>query len=86
MDPVSYLENGSMSVETCMKDLAWASFAGGTIRSIFDLAFNGSPRSEMYRAQVVPSLFPHERRMMVENWSAEDREMYCGGEYVKGNV
>lgn len=52
--------------------------------SIFDSTFNGAGRSEMYRAQLVPDAFPHEKSMLVDNWSQEDREMYCGGQYVKG--
>lgn len=58
----------------------------GPLTSIFDGAFNGAPRSQMYRAQVFPELFPHEKRMRIENWSPQDREMYCGGEYTKGYV
>ncbi|WP_236746158.1 hypothetical protein [Mycobacteroides abscessus] len=38
----------------------------------------------MYRAEVFPELFPHEKRMRIENWSQQDREMYCGGIYTKG--
>ncbi|WP_165614794.1 hypothetical protein [Mycobacteroides chelonae] len=52
--------------------------------NIFDPLFNGMPHSEMYRAEIVPDLFPHQPRMLVENWSQQDREMYCGGEYTKG--
>lgn len=37
----------------------------------------------MYQAQIVPELFPRERRMMVEQWHPEDQEAYCGGVYVK---
>lgn len=51
---------------------------------LFDGAFNGSPRSEMYRAQVTPDLFPDEKPMLIDNWPAQDREEYCGGEYTKG--
>lgn len=51
---------------------------------IFDNTFNGMPRSEMYRAQLFPDLFPHEKPMLIDNWSAEDREMYVGGKYTKG--
>lgn len=54
------------------------------MNNLFDTSFNGMPRSEMYRAQVTPDLFPHESRMLVENWPAEDQEAYCGGEYTKG--
>jgi hypothetical protein len=46
--------------------------------NIMDSAFNGMPRSEFYRAQVFPELFPHEDRMMVERWSLQDQEMFCG--------
>lgn len=48
------------------------------MHNLMDALFNGTARSEMYRAQIFPELFPHERPMMIENWSAEDREMYCG--------
>lgn len=47
--------------------------------SIFDCAFNGMPRSEMYRALIFPELFPHEKRMLIENWPRQDVEEYCGG-------
>lgn len=47
--------------------------------NIMDGVFNGMGGSELYRAQVFPELFPHQKRMMVENWSVQDREMYCGG-------
>ena len=50
--------------------------------TLFDQMFNGMPRSELYRSQVFPELFPHEKRMLIENWPAEDREMYCGSQYV----
>ena len=52
--------------------------------SLTDNFFNGGHRSEMYRAQVAPELFPNEKPMLIENWSAEDREMYCGGNFTKG--
>lgn len=47
--------------------------------NIMDCAFNGIPRSEFYRAQVFPELFPHEKRMLIHNWPKQDREEYCGG-------
>jgi hypothetical protein len=53
-------------------------------QNIFDGKFNGMARSEFYRAQLTPDLFPHEKPMLIDNWSDEDREMYCGGEYTKG--
>jgi hypothetical protein len=46
--------------------------------NIMDSAFNGMPRSEFYRGQVFPELFPHEERMLVEAWPAQDQEMFCG--------
>ena len=46
--------------------------------NIFDPVFNGMARSELYRAQLFPELFPHEKRMLIENWPAQDREEYCG--------
>ena len=51
--------------------------------SIFDGWFNGSARSELYRSQVAPELFPHEKPMLLDNWTDTDKEMYCGGEYAK---
>lgn len=46
--------------------------------NIMDKVFNGMPASEMYRAQVFPELFPHQKQMLIHNWSHEDRVMYCG--------
>jgi hypothetical protein len=43
-----------------------------------DTIFNHMPGSEFYRAQVFPELFPHEKSMMVWNWSEEDQIMWCG--------
>lgn len=48
-----------------------------------DSLFNGMGGSEMYRSQVVPDLFPYSP-MLIDNWTAQDREMYCGGIYTKG--
>jgi len=44
-----------------------------------DPTFNGMPGSEMYRAQIFPELFPHEKRMLIENWDEQDIEMYVTG-------
>lgn len=41
-------------------------------------------RTDMYRAQVFPELYPSEKPMLVGNWSREDQEAYCGGEYTAG--
>ena len=50
--------------------------------NIMDGAYNGMPGSELYRGEVFPELFPHQKRMLINNWSAQDREMFCGGEYT----
>ena len=52
--------------------------------NIMDCVYNGIGGSEMYRSEVFPELFPHADRMLIENWSVLDREMYCGGIYTKG--
>ena len=49
-----------------------------TMLNLLDPVFNGMGGSELYRAQVFPDLFPHQKPMMIENWSKQDREMYCG--------
>lgn len=54
-------------------------------RSIFDSSFNGMPRSEMYRALIFPDLFPHESEMLIDQWSQQDREEYCGGKHATNN-
>lgn len=46
--------------------------------NIMDSVFNGMGGSELYRAQVFPELFPNQKPMLIENWSAQDLEMYCG--------
>lgn len=54
------------------------------MNNIFDAQFNGMGRSEMYRALIVPEVFPHEKPMLVENWHPEDLEAYCGGHFTPG--
>lgn len=49
--------------------------------SLFDTKLD---RPEMYWAAVVPELYPEERPMLIDNWPAEDREAYCGGEFTRG--
>lgn len=49
------------------------------MHNLLDSTFNGMGRSEMYRAQVFPELFPHEKPMMIDNWSQQDRDMYVTG-------
>ena len=51
--------------------------------NIFDVLFNGMTGSEMYRAEIVPELFPHQKPMLLHNWPQQDLEMYVGGEYLK---
>jgi hypothetical protein len=51
---------------------------------VFDSGFVGQDRADMYRAQVVPELYPNEKPMLIDNWPAEDREAYCGGEFTPG--
>jgi len=53
------------------------------MHSILDEQFNGMGASEMYRAQLVPDVFPHQKRMLLENWPKQDLEMFVGGEYLK---
>ena len=47
--------------------------------NIMDEVYNGMAGSEFYRAQVFPELYPHQKPMLIHNWSQQDREMYCGG-------
>lgn len=46
--------------------------------NIMDSLFNGMGGSEFYRSQVFPELYPHEKPMLIDNWTAEERQMYCG--------
>ena len=46
---------------------------------IFDLG------DDRYTAQVVPEAFPAQPQPQLANWSAEEREAYCG-EYSPGRV
>lgn len=54
--------------------------------NIMDSAFNGASRSEMYRALVAPELFPNEQPMLVQNWSAQDREMFGVNDWGRKNA
>lgn len=49
-----------------------------------DPEFNGMPASEMYRSQLFPELFPHQKQMLLENWSQDDLEMFVGGVFTPG--
>lgn len=46
--------------------------------NIWDPVFNGLARVGMYRSELTPELFPNQKQMLIHNWSAEEREMYCG--------
>lgn len=48
-----------------------------------DYQFNDCPRIGMYRAGVVPDLYPDEKLMLVDRWSKEDQEMFVGGIYAR---
>ncbi|AXH46792.1 hypothetical protein SEA_ACOLYTE_48 [Mycobacterium phage Acolyte] len=52
--------------------------------NIIDSTFNGMPGSEMYRAEVFPELFPHQKPMRLENWPQDDLEAYVGGVFTPG--
>lgn len=52
--------------------------------NIMDSLFNRMARSEFYRSHLFPELFPHERPMLIENWSKDDLEMYVGGRFTPG--
>ena len=56
------------------------------MHNILDPLFNGMGASELYRALLFPELFAKQKPMRIENWSVQDREMYCGGIYTKGTV
>lgn len=50
------------------------------MNNIFDATFNGMGGGELYRAQLVPELYPAQLKPhpRFENWSDEDKEAYCG--------
>lgn len=54
--------------------------------NLLDPMFNGMGRSEMYRAELFPDLFPHEKPMLIGNWSWDDLEMYVGGVFTPGYI
>ncbi|ABE67373.1 hypothetical protein PBI_CHE12_54 [Mycobacterium phage Che12] len=54
------------------------------MHNLLDPTFNGMPGSEMYRAEVFPELFPHQKPMRLENWSQDDLELYVGGAFTPG--
>ncbi|AMQ66790.1 hypothetical protein SEA_SHAM4_52 [Mycobacterium phage Sham4] len=54
-----------------------------SLPNVMDADFNG-PGSELYRAEVFPELFPHQKPMLLENWSQDDLEMYVGGCFTPG--
>lgn len=46
--------------------------------SIFDSTFNGMGCGEMYRAAVLPDLYPQQKPWRLENWPADELEYSCG--------
>lgn len=48
------------------------------MHNIFDGTFNGMGCSEMYRSYVFPDLFPGHKRARLENWPADEREIWAG--------
>lgn len=56
------------------------------MNNLFDSTFNGIEHSEMYRAWVIPELFPDQPQPALSNWPAEDLAAYCGGNYIKEAV
>lgn len=58
---------------------------GGSRVEWLDL-FEGeiNDRTDMYRAAVLPELYPDEKPMMLENWDKQDLEAYCGGIHTVG--
>lgn len=52
------------------------------MQNIFDATFNGLP--ELYRAELTPDLYPHQKPMRLENWAQDDLEMYIGGVFTPG--
>ena len=56
----------------------------GMPEGVFDPGFNTQDRADMYRAAVFPDLYPDEKPMQIHNWSAQDREEYCGGQFTPG--
>ncbi|EFV12907.1 hypothetical protein [Segniliparus rugosus] len=51
--------------------------------NVADLMFDNFP--SQYRALILPELYPDVRPMRLENWTDDDREVYCGGEYIKNH-
>lgn len=51
---------------------------GGFTADLFSGALNSSARIDMYRSWLYPELYPDERPAVLHNWTAEDKEMYCG--------
>lgn len=56
--------------------------------NIMDPEYNGMAASELYRSQVFPELFPHQKQMLVRNWSVDDIQMYVipGSNYADWEI
>jgi hypothetical protein len=46
--------------------------------NIFDPLFSGLARASMYRSWVFADLFPDEPQPVLNNWTAEDLQAFCG--------
>lgn len=51
---------------------------GGFATDLFSGALNSAARIDMYRSWLYPDLYPNERGAVLQNWSPEDKTMYCG--------
>lgn len=54
----------------------------GMVTNIFDIGAVGV-RHDMYKAWVVPDLYPNEPQPVLKNWHPEDLAAFCGGEYTQ---
>lgn len=52
------------------------------IDSVFSSGFSNAPRAKMYQSWVFPGLHPDEPQPVISNWSDEDRELFCGGNFT----
>jgi hypothetical protein len=48
------------------------------MHSLFDSGFAGIARAAMYQEWTAPGINPDERQPVLQNWSDEDKEAFCG--------
>lgn len=46
--------------------------------NIFDGTFNAMGGGEMYRAAVMPDMYPEQKPWDMAAWPEDEREIYCG--------